>query len=229
MEFRKKLIVVITLLAAVTLVPYFTHAEDKKADKKAEAKDDKKAEKKKENPWVLKKDKHGIKVFIRNVEGIDFKEFLGVAVFDTTIDKLDRIISDVPNQVNWMCDVIEAKVIKDDRVNPIQYNLITAPLVSNRDVVIQTRIIRTPGKIIRYFTGIKVDSVPERKRIVRMPKMVGMWMFESLGPNQARVTYQNLADPGGSLPSGLVNMTVVKMPYVTLDNMKKQLDNPKFK
>ena len=229
MEIRKKLIAIVSLLAFVTLVPHFAQTEEKKADPKSEANGAKKIEKKKDNPWVLKKDKNGIKVFIRNVEGSGFKEFLGMAVFDTSIDRLERIISDVPNQVNWMCDVIEARVIREDRVNPIQYNVISAPLVSNRDVVIQTRVVRTPGKVIRYFTGIQLDAVPPRKGAVRMPKMVGMWMFESMGPNRTRVTYQNLTDPGGSLPSGLVNMTVVKMPFVTLEGMRKQLDNPKYK
>jgi hypothetical protein len=62
-----------------------------------------------------------------------------------------------------------------------------------------------------------------------MPKMVGKWMFESIGKNQTRVTYQNLADPGGSLPAGLVNLTVVKQPFVSIDGMRKQLSNPKFK
>ena len=44
----------------------------------------------------------------------------------------------------------------------------------------------------------------------------------------SKVTYQNRAHPGGSLPSGLVNMTVVKMPFVSLQKMKAQLKNPKY-
>ncbi len=181
------------------------------------------AEGKKDNPWVLKKNRDGIKVFVRNVEGIEFKEFLGVITLDAPIAKVDALMNDVPNQVNWMCDMIESKVISGDPVNPIQYNVITAPLVSNRDVIIQTRVVRTAGKITRYFKGITHASVPPRKGIVRMPKMVGVWIFESVGPNQTKVTYQNLADPGGSLPSGLVNMTVVKQPFVTLNGMREQL------
>ena len=201
-----------TALVVLAMTPFGIRAEEKKY-----------AAVKKENPWVLKRDKDRIKVLVRNVEGIEFKEFLGVMTVDEPIAKVDALMNDVPNQVNWMCDMIESKVISGDAVNPIQYNVITAPMVSNRDVIIQTRVVRTPGKITRYFKGITHDSVPPRKGIVRMPKMVGVWIFESLGPNQTKVTYQNLADPGGSLPSGLVNMTVVKQPYVTLKGMRDQL------
>ncbi len=220
MRYYHTITAIIALCAIVALVPCYAAAKADTTQQK---------EVKKENPWVMKKNKDGIQVFIRNVEGIDFKEFMGVTIIDAPIAVVDRIISDVPNQVNWMCDTIESKVIKDDPVNPIQYNVVTAPLVSNRDVVIQTRITRAPGKITRSFQGIEFASVPPRKGIVRMPRMVGLWMFEAVGKNQTKVTYQNLADPGGSLPSGLVNMTVVKMPFVTLSNMKKQVDNPKFK
>jgi hypothetical protein len=223
MKYLRKLTVVAVITAFAALIPFYARS------KEDQPKDKQKKEEKKENPWVLKKDKEGIKVFVRNVEGIEFKEFMGVAVLETPIEKINAIMGDVPNQVNWMCDMIESKVVKADPVNPIQYNVITAPLVSNRDIVIQTRVVKSPGKIVRYFQGITVDSIPPRKGIVRMPKMVGKWMFESIGKNQTRVTYQNLADPGGSLPAGLVNLTVVKQPFVSIDGMRKQLSNPKFK
>jgi len=217
MHNRSRITALAAALALIMTIPF--SVQSKEAAKKEPAK--------KENPWVLKKDKDGIKVFIRNVEGIEFKEFLGVITVDYPIEKVDKLMNNVPNQVNWLCDTIESKVISADPVNPIQYNVITAPLVSNRDVVILTKVTRTPGKIMRTFQAIKHPSAPERKGIVRMPKMIGMWLFEAVGKNQTRVTYQNLADPGGSLPSGLVNLTVVKMPFVSLTNMLEQLKNMK--
>lgn len=217
MHYRSKIMALMAALALIITIPFSVQSKE----------DVKKEPAKKVNPWILKKDKNGIKVFIRNVEGIEFKEFLGIITVDYPIEKVDRLMNNVPNQVNWLCDTIESRVIKDDPINPIQYNVITAPLVSNRDVVILTKVTRTPGKIMRTFQAVKHASVPERKGIVRMPTMVGMWLFESVGKNRTKVTYQNLADPGGSLPSGLVNMTVVKMPFVSLTNMLEQLKNMK--
>ncbi len=223
MKYQRKLTALLTACALVAVIPFYAAAKDEK-----KGKDEKKTEAKKDHPWVLKKNSDGIQVFVRDVDGIDFKEFLGVTVMDAPMAVVNRIIMDVPNQVNWMCDTKESKVIKDDPVNPIQYNVVTAPLVSDRDVVIQTRVVQTPKKIIRTFKGIEHPAVPPRKGIVRMPKMVGAWVFEAVSPTQTKVTYQNLADPGGSLPSGLVNMTVVKMPFVSLQKMKAQLKNPKY-
>lgn len=222
MKYFRTLTCVLAVCAISALIPSYAGAKDVKPA------DNQKKEAQKENPWVMKKDKDGIKVFIRNVEGISFKEFRGIMDVDAPIGSVEKVIADVPNQVNWLCDTIESKVIKEDPISPIQYNVITAPLVSNRDVIIQTRIIRTPGKVTRLFQGIQMDSVPMRKGIVRMPRMAGMWLLESLDKNKTRVTYQNLADPGGSLPSGLVNMTVVKMPFISLNGLREQLKNPKY-
>jgi hypothetical protein len=222
MKNLQTLTAIVAITAFVALIPFYAQTkEDQQKDKQ-------KKEEKKEYPWVQKKDKDGIKVFVRTVEGSDFKEFMGVAVLDASPEKINSIVGDVPNQVNWMCDMIEAKFVKDNPVNPIQYNVVTAPLVSNRDIVLQIQVVKSPGKIIRYFQGITVDSVPPRKGIVRMPKMVGFWMFESAGKNQTKVTYQNLADPGG-LPAGLVNLLVVKQPFVSIEGLRKQLSNPKYK
>ncbi len=222
MKYQHKLTAIITACALVALIPFYAAAKDEKQ------KDAQKTEVKKDHPWVQKKNKDGIQVFVRDVDGIDFKEFLGITTIDAPMAVVDRVMDDVPNQVNWMCDIIESKVIKADKVNPIQYNVITAPLVANRDVVIQTHVVRTPTKISRYFKGIEHASVPPKKKIVRMPSMVGMWIFEAVGKNQTKVTYQNLGNPGGSLPSGLVNMTVVKMPFNTLTGLKAQCKNPKY-
>lgn len=221
MKHQYKLTAFITACALVALIPFYAGAKD-------DAKEVKKDEAKKEHPWIAKKNKDGIQVFVRDVDGIAFKEFLGITTIDAPMAVVDRVMEDVPNQVNWMCDIIESKVIKADPVNPIQYNVITAPLVSNRDVVILTHILRTPTKIVRNFKGIELASVPPRKGIVRMPSMVGVWIFEAVGKDQTKVTYQNLGNPGGSLPSGLVNMTVVKMPFNTLSGLKAQCKNPKY-
>ena len=223
MKYLYKFTAIAIFTAFVALIPF--SAQSKEDTQKAPQK----KEEKKENPWVQKKDKNGIQVFVRNVEGIQFKEFMGVAVMDATPEKLNAIVADVPNQVNWMCDMIEAKFVKEDPINPIQYNVVTAPLVSNRDVILQGRIVKSPGKIVRYFQQITIDSIPPKKGIIRMPRMVGFWMFESMGKNQTKVTYQNLADPGGTLPAGLVNLLIVKQPFVTLEGLRKQLENQKNK
>lgn len=217
MNNKSRIIALTAALALIAAIPL--SIQSKEQPKKEPAK--------KEHPWILKKDKDGIKVYIRDVEGIEFKEFMGIMTVDVPIEKADRLINNVPNQVNWLCDTIESRVIKDDPVNPIQYNVITAPLVSNRDVVILTKVTRAPGRIMRTFQGIKHPAVPEKKGVVRMRKMAGIWLFESVGKNQTRITYQNLADPGGNLPSGLVNLTVVKMPFVSLSNMREQLKKMK--
>jgi hypothetical protein len=181
-----------------------------------------------DNPWVLKKDKEGIKVFVRNVPGIDFKEFMGITVFNVSIEKLEVIMNDIPNQVNWMCDTVESKLLNTDLSKPIIYYVVSAPIVAKRDVVVQVRIDRSSRKIMWNYNSITYEPVPNKKGIVRMPQMVGLWMLESTGKNQTRVTYRNLADPGGSIPTGLVNMTVVKQPFITLLNLRKQLDKPKY-
>jgi len=60
MHNRSRITALAAALALIMTIPF--SVQSKEAAKKEPAK--------KDNPWVLKKDKDGIKVFIRNVEGI---------------------------------------------------------------------------------------------------------------------------------------------------------------
>ena len=97
-------------------------------------------------------------------------------------------------------------------VNLVQYNVISAPVVDKRDVIIQTHITRTQAEILRAFRAIDYATIPPKPKHVRMPMIEGYWRFVRQG-NKTMVTYQNKANPGGSIPAWLVNLSVVDMPY----------------
>ena len=52
--------------------------------------------------WDLKKEKNGVKVFTRSIEGSNFKEFKSVGTHTGSISSLIGVLQDDNNFCNWL-------------------------------------------------------------------------------------------------------------------------------
>jgi hypothetical protein len=64
---------------------------------------------------------------------------------------------------------------------------------------------------------------------VRMPQLVATWTLKPVTADVTQATYEVLADPGGSIPSWLVNATAKKMPFETLRHLRMQVGRDIYK
>ena len=67
------------------------------------------------------------------------------------------------------------------------------------------------------------DYGPKKEDLVRIPSIKGYWLFEKLGAQKTKITYQVLANPGGSIPSWIANAGTVDSPFNTLKSLRKRL------
>jgi hypothetical protein len=75
------------------------------------------------------------------------------------------------------------------------------------------------------------NYIPEDKTNgrIRILAMKARWTFKPDKPGQIIVTYQLHSDPGGYVPGSLANSAVVDLPYFTLLNMKRVVQEDKYK
>ena len=69
-------------------------------------------------------------------------------------------------------------------------------------------------------------KAPKDTGRVRMPFIRVKWMMKPLKKYQGKKTYihfQVHADPGGLLPSWVVNMVSKKIPFKSIDNLRKHI------
>jgi START domain-containing protein len=177
------------------------------------------------NSWELKKDKVGIKIYTRHVEGSEFKEFKGEMTITGEISNVVKILKNVAEYNEWMADVEKVELLEEEGNNIYYYAETSVPWpLDNRDMVYHLHFVKKNNADTKIIvTGIR-DYIPEKKGIVRVEKAIGFWELTLLGGNKIQITYQLHVEPGGTIPAWLANSKVIDMPYTTLSRLKDMVN-----
>ena len=177
--------------------------------------------------WNLKKNKSGIEVYTRSVEGSKFDEFKGVTVIDhVTLPVVLELLLDVKTYDLLFPDCMNPKVLKQEgKWYDIHYIQTKGPFpVKDRDSVFEQKtVIDKDGKHAVITLIPLPDYIPEKREMVRIRKGSGFWDLEEDSVGNVNVTYQFQPDPAGEIPSWLANSFVESHPYKTLNNLKSRL------
>lgn len=177
--------------------------------------------------WELAKDEDGIKIYTREVDGWDTEEFKAVANIKATRLVIFQTLMDVVSYPNWYPDIAVSELTKTISDNEIYcYSKIDLPWPSDdRDG--ESHFKATHNKEEKTTT-IQMTACEKYKSrqdgYVRMTKGQGFWKLTSK-EGYTTVHYQYLSDPGGSIPSWLINMFIVDNPFNTMQALKKRVEN----
>jgi len=165
-----------------------------------------------------------IRVWTRHVKGSDMKAFRGVTVLESTVTAPIALLQDVKRANEWVFNCKAMDLIEElSSTNAIYYTVISMPWpVKNRDSISETTITQNPdtGAVLVTMSA-RNDIFPVNDDHIRVTEFEGTWLIEPLEGNNIRVTYEAHADPGGALPSWLVNSFVVEAPLNTLREFRK--------
>jgi hypothetical protein len=179
--------------------------------------------------WDLKKDKSGIEIYTRAVEGSSFNEFKGITVIrDISLNTVLEVILDVKNYGNLFPDCLNPKILKQEgKWYDIHYIQTEGPFpVKDRDSVFEQKtVIGKEGKHAMVYLNPLPDYIPENQDMVRVRKGSGFWELEEDSIGNVKVIYQFHGEPGGEIPSWLANTFVVTHPFKVLENLKSIVKN----
>jgi ribosome-associated toxin RatA of RatAB toxin-antitoxin module len=182
-----------------------------------------------DSDWSLRKNKSGIEVYTRSVEGSSFREFKGKTVIKNAgLIKILDVIMDIKNYESLIPDCMNPRILEQDgKYHVIQYTQTKTPFpVKNRDSIFeQSAEIDNNGKHARVVLKPLPEYIAETKEMVRIRKGTGFWDLEADENGNVSVTYQFHGDPGGDIPSWLANSFVVTHPFKTLENLKNRVAN----
>lgn len=182
--------------------------------------------------WDLKKEKNGVKVFTRTIEGSNFKEFKSIGIHTGSISSLISVLQDDSNFCNWFPDCQEFRLLKKpSKLERLQYMVVKTPFpVNKRDTIQLTSLSQdTVTKTVTITLTASPEILPEVPGTVRVPKSRGFWKFTPLENNQVEVTFQLHSDPGGSLPEWLANTFVTETPLKAVINLMKLAGEDKYR
>ena len=174
----------------------------------------------------LKKDKDGIKVYTCDDADSKYKSLKAEFLLEgVTSDELKFFLLNGDNYINWQYEMIESKVLEqmNDHEKIIR-TVVDAPWpVSNREMITHLKINSSlSGNLQIAVNTIKYDY-PAKKDLVRVPFSDARWEVEKINERDLSIHYFLRIDPGGSIPTWLVNMAMAEGPYTSFRNLKKNL------
>ena len=190
--------------------------------------------------WSLAKEKGGITVYTRAVEGSGFSEFRGETVVNSNVDTLIAVMYDTKNAPEWLHEcsfgvTLEEVVFEDNYIYQI-YDL-TFP-VSNRQVILHSKLTYS-DEGARLETVEANDFCDNKKSsrcqpvnendLIKITKSRGYYQFIRINNKSTKVIWQQHIEPGGTVPKWLVNALVVDIPYNSLQALKELVEEEKYR
>ncbi len=190
--------------------------------------------------WALAKEKNGIAVYTRSVEGSAFLAFKGETVVEGSVDALVAILYDTPNAPAWLYQCRLAMTLEEVRFEEnYVFHVYDLPFpVSNRQLILHSTLFLTER-------GVRLDMheantlCDERQTgrcqkvnafdQIRIKRSRGHYLFVPLDEKRTKVIWQQHIEPGGSIPGWLANVLVVDIPYNSLSDLRELAREEKYR
>ena len=178
--------------------------------------------------WEHAKSVDGIKVFTRKSQKSAIKEIRIETYFDTDISTFLTILKDANSYIDWVYKCKESKKLDIINETSYYYYVVTDlpfPL-NDRDLIIFTEYWVDPNTgNITTFSEAKPNYFGLKDEFVRIPFFQSSWKISNTNNGQIFVEYESLTDPGGSLPSWLVNLALTSGPIKTMQALHRITQN----
>ncbi len=174
--------------------------------------------------WELKKNENGIEVFTRKAAKGNIKELRVVCELDATKVQLINMIEDIGDYNSWVYSNKKSTVLKTiSPQNIIYYTQSHLPWpIKDRDLVVELNITPTPD-VLNVVAKSLPAYLPKNDNYIRVPYSLAQWKVTQAPDNKLKVDYTFSVDPGGNIPSWIVNATLTIGPYNSFLKLKEIL------
>lgn len=203
----------LTLLTALLLLPGFLIAQSS-------------------GKWELKRDKGGIKVYVREVEGSKIKELKFTTEIKASLNAIAAVLTNVEGFDDWVYASVKSETIKKvSDTDVYYYTEIDFPWpLNNRDLVLHTKFWQDVKTLAIHSETNSVHWMKsEVEDLVRITKADLRWVFTPIGNGKVKVEYYLNADPGGSIPPWMVNLAADQGPLQTMIDFETEIAKAKYR
>lgn len=181
--------------------------------------------------WRLETNKDGIKVYSRHSPDSRFKEIKVHCEMLGTLSQLVALYTDVDNYTQVISNTKRARLLRRTSETELYYYLesqMPRP-VANRDLVMHLQFAYAPNDRLLVINTNSVNGmVAPQAGIVRVPSWTGQWRVRQLTDTRLQIDYTFRVDPGGELPTWLINMIAPVAPYSSIMKLRSGLQLPRY-
>ena len=181
--------------------------------------------------WELKRDREGVQVYTKSVEGSQHKAVRSTMQSDRPVAELVALVMDATACPKWAALCKESRVAQEKSATELwvyTYNDLPWP-VKDRDAVGHVVWTRDSDDQSINMTATIVDGIVEKtSKALRLHTGITRWKFT---PNEQGTLIESYAhlDPGGATPAWLTNMLLVDSPYDTMIGMRDLVATDQYK
>ena len=170
--------------------------------------------------WELKKDKDGILIYTKHIEGSGLKAIKATTTFNASLETCAAILRDIEHLTDLFPDTKVAKKISQSENDQVHYLEMDAPWpVTDRDGAF--RLVYTYNAATQTLlvdAKMVPDAYPIQDGYVRLSKGGGSWTFKRIDATHTTLDYYFHGEPGGNIPVWLANSVVEENPLRLLKN-----------
>ncbi len=186
-----------------------------------------------EQDWELKRDRDGIQVYTRAVEGSPYRAVRTTTiVVDVRLASLVALIEDVEACPDWADRCAEAYLherISETESLVYTHNNMPFP-VKDRDVLAQvqwTQNLETYEVIMN--SQATTGKLAKLRGRLRLTKAVASWNFKPQADGSVEISNEAHIDPGSALPGWVTNRLLVDAPFETMKSFVSEVQKPKYR
>ncbi|MCG8311902.1 MAG: START domain-containing protein [Pseudomonadales bacterium] len=174
--------------------------------------------------WELKNEKDDIKVLTAKVPESPFRAYLAITVIDASIHELVNIIRNPETCSEWVYRCGQSyRYGQEDTNVDLVYTSSEMPFpLQDRDTLARITWEEDPETRVVKAVGVATNNILEpKKKHIRIKNARVIWELTPLASGSTQVRTYGHADPGGDLPSWLINQMSTEVPVKTLNGLKK--------
>ena len=177
--------------------------------------------------WELAKEKDGIKVYTRQVEGSKHKAFKGETEFRADFESVSSLIEDVKKFDVWDDDITEIRVLGQEKGKMLKYYVaydVPWPL-ADRDLCVEASIRTDPVTGSKHIDARSIpEAMPQGDGLVRIINYWQKWTIQPDGNGMIHLTVEGFADPAGDIPAWVANLAITKSPMNMLRAIREYFE-----
>ena len=179
-----------------------------------------------QNNWVPQKEKDGIKISSRRAASSQFDDVHVEVDLPGNIEQMKSILLDISHYKDWSYAMKKSVLIKE--LGPgklIYYSEIEVPWPAT-DRYFYANFDLKEDSLDRSIKLISVnipDYLPASKDLLQVTSVKGLWNISTISKKTIHVDYILELNPGGSLPSWVLNLFSTKGPLETFENIKQKM------
>ncbi len=181
--------------------------------------------------WKLQKDRNGVRVYYREAADSPIKELKIVTQAKSSLSAALAVLQDVHQLPKWVYRCSQARMLRNVSPTAYEYANITDfpwPLY-DREFVMRCTTWQDPHTLTVYSRSSAIpDAIPHDSRYLRVRKTESWWTFRPLHQGIIEVEYYLKSDPGGNIPTFLINAALDSGPLYSLEKFKKLVQQPAY-